>query len=108
MHAVIVGLSDATYSKLVALCTQGMDHSWLATHLLERAIYEAPTPGRCKMCGSDFFRDPHRKGPPLVYCSDPCRVQGYAARKRRWWHKKGGSWRRTDKPGRRPRTRRGV
>jgi hypothetical protein len=66
-----------------------MDHSWLATHLLERAIYDAPAPGHCKLCGEPFFRDVRKIGPPPVYCSDPCRVKGYQERKVRWWRKKG-------------------
>jgi hypothetical protein len=93
MHAVIVGLSDQTYEKLIALCTADMDHSWLATHLLERAIYDAPAPGHCKLCGEPFFRDVRKIGPPPVYCSDPCRVKGYQERKVRWWRKKGAAWR---------------
>jgi hypothetical protein len=94
MHAVIVGISDETYSKLIALCTQGLDHSWLATHMLERAIYEAPSPGLCKMCGGPFFKDRHKKGHPFVYCSDECREKGYLARKMRWWQgRKGNAWR---------------
>lgn len=99
MHAVIVGLSDATYEKLIALCTDDMDHSWLATHLLERAIVDAPAPGRCKICGGGVFRDQRKIGPPRVYCSDPCRTKGYQERKARWWRKKGRTWR-EKRPGR--------
>lgn len=105
MHAVIVGLNDETYAKLIGLCTSGLDHSWLATHLLERAVYDSPVPGRCKTCGGPFWKDIHAKGHPVVYCSDPCREKGYQARKMRWWRsKKGGAWRaktRTGKSARR-------
>jgi hypothetical protein len=93
MHAVIVGLSDETYEKLIALCSERMDHSWLATRLLEQAIFESPAPGQCKACGEVFFRDVRKPGHPRAYCSDPCRDEGYRARKQRYWRKKGRSWR---------------
>lgn len=95
MHAVIVGLSDPTYEKLVSLCTDGLDHAWLATRLLEEAIYNAPTPERCRMCGGPFFRDIHKIGPPAVYCSDECRAEGYQARKARWMRRKRVGWKAT-------------
>ena len=93
MHAVIVGISDETYDKLVALCRGGIDHSWLATRLLERAVYDEPVPGRCKQCAGEFFQKARQKGRPLVYCSEECRKAGYQERKMRWWRTKGRRWR---------------
>src|SRR3954453_24003908 len=86
MHAVIVGVSDPTYAKLCALAAQAQitDHSWLATHLLEQAVQEAPVPGTCQGCGQPFAVAP-TPGGQIRYCSDICRQKGYRARKRRWW-----------------------
>jgi hypothetical protein len=98
MHAVIVGLSDETYDHLVALCTQGLDHSWLATKLLEDAIHQSPQPGVCRECGEPFFVESSHRGHPYAYCSDACRKKGYQARKLRWWRKKGKAWRAQHRP----------
>jgi len=91
MHAVIVGLSDPIYEKLVALCKQAgnLDHSWYATHLLEEAIANAPLPGHCKGCGTAFAQQAGKIGPPYRYCSEKCREKGYRERKLRWWKKRG-------------------
>lgn len=93
MHALIVGISDEAYEKLIALSGNRIDHSWLATHLLEDAVSDAPRPGVCKMCGDPFFVRGHPIGRPRLYCSEKCQKAGHQERKRRWWRRKGKAWR---------------
>lgn len=98
MHAFIVAVNDVTYEKLIGLCAVSRvdDHSWLATHLLEQAVREAPVPGTCHICRQPFAQAPH-KGAQRIYCSETCRRRGYNARSARYERRRAEARRRARK-----------